>query len=138
MSLFFCGIKITELWEELHCFYTLTKIWVCFEKGKGSRMYYWRSRSQWLPSCLLSPPVVNSLVLFLPYKQNCSLQCNYYLTFASCLYHQNISFQEHARLKGDSYWYIEVPLSSSGSCSWLLCTDDSFLIFIFFTLSSSK
>lgn len=47
--------------------------------------------SDWIPSCLLSPPPLNSLVFLLPYEQNCALKCNCCLTFPCCLCCQNIS-----------------------------------------------
>lgn len=35
MFFFFLSHKDTKIIrEELHCFYTVTKIWVCFEKAK--------------------------------------------------------------------------------------------------------
>ena len=80
--------------EEHHCFYTMTKIWICFEKAKTVACVTDEAgANDWIPSRLLSSPVLNLPVLRLPYKQNGNLQCNYYLTFASCLYCQNISFQ---------------------------------------------
>lgn len=90
---YFLWHKDNRIIRELHCFYTITKIEVSFVKGqKVTCITEEAEANDWIPFCLLSPPVVNSLVLFLPYKQNCNLQCNYYLTFASWLCCQNISF----------------------------------------------
>lgn len=90
---YFLWHKDNRIIRELHCFYILTKIWVSFGKGqKVACITEEAGANDWIPFCLLSPPAVNSLVLFLSYKQYCNLLCNYYLTFASWLCCQNISF----------------------------------------------
>lgn len=61
--------------DKLHCFYTMTKICISFEKGrKGACITVEVGASDWIHSCLLSPLRENSPVLFPPYKQNCNQQ----------------------------------------------------------------